>query len=137
VLCTVEIADTVLQQDQGMHGSFIRADTMNFMAAIGPDFKAGFVSDAPVSYADMGKTIAHVLGLKIPFHGMLMGRIAEAALPGGAMPLVKTLLVRSKPDGNGSETMMARQRIGQLHYFDAVGLPGRSVGLEARKAANR
>ena len=40
VLCTVEVADTGLQQGQGMHGSFSRADTMNFMAAIGPDFKA-------------------------------------------------------------------------------------------------
>jgi hypothetical protein len=26
-----------------MHGTFSRADTMNFMAAIGPDFKRGFV----------------------------------------------------------------------------------------------
>ena len=43
LLCTVEIADTGLQQGQGMHGSFSRADTMNFMAAIGPDFKYGFV----------------------------------------------------------------------------------------------
>ncbi len=49
-----------------MHGSFSRADTMNFMAAIGPDFKSGFVDEAPVSNADIGKTIAQVLGLKIP-----------------------------------------------------------------------
>jgi hypothetical protein len=35
----VEIADTGLQQGQGMHGSFSRADTFNNMAAIGPDFK--------------------------------------------------------------------------------------------------
>src|SRR6516225_8216463 len=45
--CAVEIADTGLQQGQGMHGSFSRADTMNFMAAIGPDFKAGFTDEAP------------------------------------------------------------------------------------------
>jgi hypothetical protein len=54
VMCTVEIADAGLQQGQGMHGSFSRADTMNFMAAIGPDFKRGFVDEAPVSNADMG-----------------------------------------------------------------------------------
>src|SRR6202030_2059178 len=36
--CSVEVADTVLRQGQGMHGSFGRGDTMNFMAAIGPDF---------------------------------------------------------------------------------------------------
>lgn len=34
-----------------MHGSFSRAETMNFMAAIGPDFKNGFVDVAPVSTA--------------------------------------------------------------------------------------
>ena len=50
--CGVEIADTGLQQGQGMHGSFSRADTQNFMAAVGPDFKAGFVDPAPVSNAD-------------------------------------------------------------------------------------
>lgn len=62
-LCSVEIADTVLRQGQGMHGSFSRGDTMNFMAAIGPDFKAGFVSELPVSNADVGITAAHLLGL--------------------------------------------------------------------------
>ena len=41
---------------------------MNFMAAVGPSFKGGFVDGAPVSNADIGKTIAHVLGLKFPFH---------------------------------------------------------------------
>src|SRR5262249_15486908 len=35
VRCTVEVADTVLQQGQGMHGSFSRADTWNFMAMQG------------------------------------------------------------------------------------------------------
>ncbi|MET0968990.1 MAG: nucleotide pyrophosphatase/phosphodiesterase family protein, partial [Tardiphaga sp.] len=33
--CQVQIADTVLRQGQGMHGSFGRGDTQNFMAAIG------------------------------------------------------------------------------------------------------
>ena len=47
-----------------MHGSFGRGDTMNFMAAIGPDFKAGFVDDAPASNADIGKTLARILGLQ-------------------------------------------------------------------------
>jgi Type I phosphodiesterase / nucleotide pyrophosphatase len=37
--CSVEVADTVLRQGQGMHGSFGRGDTMNFMAAIGPGFQ--------------------------------------------------------------------------------------------------
>src|SRR3954449_11798346 len=55
--CSVEVADTVLRQGQGMHGSFSRGDTMNFMAAIGPDFKAGYADPLPVSNADVGMTI--------------------------------------------------------------------------------
>ena len=61
--CSVEVADTVLRQGQGMHGSFSRGDTMNFMAAIGPDFKAGYVDALPVSNADVGATAARLLGL--------------------------------------------------------------------------
>ena len=56
--CSVEIADTVLRQGQGMHGSFGRGDTLNFTAAIGPDFKAGYVDPLPVNNADVGMTIA-------------------------------------------------------------------------------
>jgi len=33
--CAVEVADSALQQGQGMHGSFSRADTWNFMAMQG------------------------------------------------------------------------------------------------------
>ena len=58
--CTVTIADSPLQQGQGQHGSFSRGETLNFMAAIGPDFKAGFTDPAPVSNADIGRTMAHV-----------------------------------------------------------------------------
>ena len=60
--CSVEVADTVLRQGQGMHGSFGRGDTMNFMAAIGPDFKAGYADPLPVSNADVGMTAAQAAG---------------------------------------------------------------------------
>jgi hypothetical protein len=119
-----------------MHGSFSRADTMNFMAAIGPSFKSGFVSDVPVSNADMGKTMAHILGLKIPFKGALMGRVAEEALPGGANPTVESFVERSPPV-DGLATILVGQRVGQNRYFDAAGFPGRTVGMDERKAASR
>jgi len=137
VLCTVEVADTGLQQGQGMHGSFSRADTMNFMAAIGPSFKSGFVSDVPVSNADMGKTMAHILGLKIPFKGALMGRVAEEALPGGASPTVENFIEHSHPAADGLATILVGQRVGPNRYFDAAGFPGRTVGMDERKAASR
>src|ERR1700681_2258522 len=81
--CSVQIADTVLRQGQGMHGSFSRGDTMNFMAAIGPDFKSAYVDPLPVSNADVGMTIAQLLSLRGTGNGGLMGRVVSEALPNG------------------------------------------------------
>jgi hypothetical protein len=134
-LCAVEIADTSLQTGQGMHGSFSRADTMNFIAAIGPSFKSGFVNNAPVSNADIGKTIAHLLKLKIPFHGSLQGRVLDEALPGGKTPSVDNWVERAKPGADGLATVLIGQRTGTNRYFDAAGFEGRTVGLEERKKA--
>jgi hypothetical protein len=66
-----------------MHGSFNRADTLNNMIASGPDFKKGWIDSAPVSNADVNQTVAHVLKLKIPAHGTLLGRVIEESLQGG------------------------------------------------------
>jgi arylsulfatase A-like enzyme len=136
VLCTVEIADAGLQQGQGMHGSLSRADTMNFMAAIGPDFKRGFVDAAPVSNADMGQTLARLLGLKIPFKGGLMGRVVEEALPNGTMPAVAAASLWSSVSAAGLRTVLEYQQVGSTRYFDAAGFPGRTIGL-SEKAAGR
>ena len=84
--CSVEVADTVLRQGQGMHGSFGRGDTMNFTAAIGPDFKAGYVDPLPVSNADVGMTIAQLMGLHTAAAGGLIGRVMSEALPNGIIP---------------------------------------------------
>jgi arylsulfatase A-like enzyme len=129
LICTAEVADSGLQQGQGMHGSFSRADTMNFMAATGPDFKRGFVDEAPVSNADMGQTLARLLGLKIPFKGGLLGRVVEEALPDGAMPAVTAATLRSSPSAAGLQTLVQYQQVGSTRYFDAAGFPGRTVGL--------
>jgi hypothetical protein len=137
VLCTVSVADTRLQQGQGMHGGFSRADTMNFMAAVGPSFKTRFVDPAPVSNSDIGKTIAKVLGLNIPFKGMLMGRVIEEALPGGEIPASEAGVIRSEPGPDGLVTMLAVQRIGTSSYYSAAGFADRTVGLPAEKAASR
>src|SRR5580700_5391579 len=81
--CSVEISDTVLRQGQGMHGSFGRGDTLNFMAAAGPDFKAGYVDGLPVNNADVGMTIAELMGLRPTNNGGLTGRVMSEALPNG------------------------------------------------------
>ena len=129
VRCAVEVADTGLQQGQGMHGSFSRADTWNFMALGGPDFRAGFVDDVPASNADVGRTIAHLLDLKTDDKGKLLGRVLTEAMPGGTMPEVTSRVLASPPAGNGLRTVVTMQSVGETRYFDAAGFPGRTVGL--------
>jgi hypothetical protein len=131
VLCAAEVADTGLQQGQGMHGSFSRADTMNFMAASGPDFRRGFADDAPVSNADVGRTIAHILKLDISVKGRLIGRVIDEAMPGGLPPYVAARTLKSEPAEDGLRTILNYQQVGDARYFDAAGFPGRTVGLDA------
>lgn len=128
-MCAVAIADTGLRQGQGMHGSLSRGETRNFMAAIGPDFRAGFVDPAPVSNADIAPTIAHVLGIEIAPRGSLRGRVISEALPGGAMVEHTADVARSAPAANGFQTLLNRQNVGDTTYFDAAGGAGRAVGL--------
>jgi Type I phosphodiesterase / nucleotide pyrophosphatase len=136
VRCTVEIADTILQQGQGMHGSFSRADTWNFMAMQGPDFKSKFVDPAPASNADLGRTIAQVMQLDVHDKGMLIGRVLSEALPDGTLPQVTSRVVTSEPAANGLVTVLDMQTVGTTRYFDAAGFPGRTVGLSATALPN-
>jgi hypothetical protein len=129
--CSVEIADTVLRQGQGMHGSFGRGDTLNFMAAIGPDFKAGYVDALPVNNADVGMTIAQLMGLRPTNNGGLTGRVMSEALPNGIVPKSADGTITSKPAANGLQTVVKFQRVLSQRYFDVAGFPGRTVGLDA------
>jgi len=129
--CSVEVADTVLRQGQGMHGSLGRGDSMNFMAAIGPDFKAGYVDALPVSNADVGVTAARLLGLTPKPKGTLIGRVMTEAMPNGATPQAFSGTVKSQASANGLRTVLNFQRVLTQRYFDAAGFPGRTVGLDA------
>ena len=129
VRCAVEVADTPLPEGQGMHGSFSRADTWNFMAMQGPDFKSRFVDPAPASNADIGRTIAQLLGLKVRDNGKLFGRVLTEVLPNGAVPVVNSRLLVSDPTPEGLATVVNVQMVGDTRYFDAGGFVGRTVGL--------
>ena len=129
--CGVEVADSGLQQGQGMHGTFGRADTMNTMGAIGPDFRLGFTDTAPASNADLGMTIASILRLDIPAKGKLVGRVlSEAINGGGPVPSSSRQTLDSAPDASGNVTRLAYQMLGTTYYFDAAGYPDRTVGLQ-------
>ncbi len=133
--CVVEVADTELQQGQGIHGAFHRGDTFNFMAAVGPDFKAGYVDPDPVSNADIAVTLAQVLSLPLPAKGQLTGRVMAEALAGGPDSLPATQRqVRSEPGPGGFVTQLDLSEAGGQTYYDEAGSPGRTFGL--RPSAN-
>lgn len=128
--CGAEVSDTKLQQGQGMHGSFSRADTYNMMGAIGPDFKKGFKDFAPVSNADVPRTIAKVLNLQLKPLGRLTGRVINEALVGQPDTVgAKSFTMESKPAENGLKTVLKYQTVGKTRYFDVAGFPGRTLGL--------
>ncbi|MGZ3277037.1 MAG: alkaline phosphatase family protein [Caulobacteraceae bacterium] len=128
--CEVLVSDTDLQQGQGGHGSLSRGETHNFMAAIGPDFKTGFVDPAPVSNADLAWTIAKAVGIDFKAKGKLVGRPITEALKGGQTPSFEARTVRSDKAANGFETVLDYQQVGEQKYFDAAGMPGRVYGLK-------
>jgi hypothetical protein len=120
-----------------MHGSFSRADTMNFMAAIGPDFKSGFVDESPVSNADFGKTIARILGLQIKDKGHLVGRVIDEAMPDGSAVNAVSRTEQSEPSAGGLRTVLVTKSVGDTRYFDVAGFPGRTIGLPPGEKASR
>jgi len=130
-VCGAEVADTGLQQGQGMHGSFSRADTAVMGGALGPDFRTGFVDTAPTSNADIGKTMAHILGLRIPDTGRLVGRVVTEAMPGGVLPAFRHFRQQSAPDSGGRMTVVETQAVADERYFDTGGYAGKTLGLSA------
>ena len=133
-VCSVLTVDGSLQQGQGSHGALSRANTRNFMAAVGPDFKTGFADASPVSNADIAPTLAHILGFQLAPKGTLVGRVLHEAMPGGANTTPSTsTVVRSDPAANGFTTVLETQNADGETYLDAAGQPGRVVGLKTTK----
>jgi hypothetical protein len=131
VMNAVQITDYSLQHGQGMHGSFGRSNTFNFMAAIGPDFKKQFVDRAPISNADIQPTLAKLLGLRVASNGKLTGRILEEALAGGPdSTLFKSHLAIARPAADGRATVLSYQQIGEQVYFDWACFENKSRGTQ-------
>jgi Type I phosphodiesterase / nucleotide pyrophosphatase len=118
-MSAVQIADTGLQQGQGMHGSLGRDNTFNFMAAIGPDFKRRFADLCPASNADITPTFSRILGLNLLSHGQLKGRVLEEVLVGGppSVPF-RNQVEMSTRAGTGRRTILIYEEAGEQAYFD-------------------
>ncbi len=130
----VTVCDAGLQEGQGMHGSFSRADTLNHMAAFGPDFKKAYIDIAPVSNADIVLTLAHLLHLDLPKTGSLTGRSVDEALVGGpeSTPF-ETGIKESEMSPTGMKTLLRYQKVQGTLYFDSAGFEGRTVGLPSSR----
>jgi len=116
----IQISDTSYQEGQGMHGGFGRDQTYNNMAAIGPDFKAGFVDAAPVSNADITPTLARTMGLNIKPVGTLSGRVVTEALKEGGVVTAPAGQVQRSTAVNGRQTLLMFQEYGGVRYLDAA-----------------
>ncbi len=123
LMTAVQIADSTLQEGQGMHGTLSRDNTFNNMAAIGPDFKKGYVDRLPVSNADIARTLASILGFRFSDNGDLQGRIVKEALSsnkGKAEPASNPHILVSAPASSGKVSVLVTQKHGQQHYFDTA-----------------
>jgi arylsulfatase A-like enzyme len=130
----VLLADTPLQQGQGMHGSLGRDNTFNFMAALGPDFRPGFKDALPVSNADVAPTLERLLGLRPRAHGVLEGRVLGEILRGGRQPtaIADHCVAVSTPAADGRVTVLDYQRFeGRLYLDSAQFRPGSPGDLSA------
>jgi len=129
----VQVTDGTLQEGQGNHGGFGREQTWNNMAAMGPDFKAGFVDRAPVGNIDIAATLAQILGIAMPSTGKLTGRVLREAMAGGAAasePPHKTML--SQPGPGGVKTLLEYQQFGGVTYLDDACMVGKDVQSRCR-----
>ena len=127
--CGVGVHDTGGATGQGSHGSLSRAETRNFMAAIGPSFKSGYADPAPISNADIAPTLAHIAGISMPAKGKLKGRVIGEALVGGSESDFVHKTIQSAPAENGARTILNFQQVGEQRYFDAAGFAGKAIGL--------
>jgi arylsulfatase A-like enzyme len=130
----VQISDTPLQEGQGMHGGFGRDSTYNNMAAIGPDFKQGFVDTAPVSNADIAPTLARVLHVDLRSKGKLQGRAATEALRGNPDPAATTHKYLFSPPAKGGKTLLEYEEYEGRRYPYAACLVGVKSGTESHCA---
>jgi arylsulfatase A-like enzyme len=116
----VQISDTTLQEGQGMHGGIGRDSRYNNMAAIGPDFKEGFVDRAPVSNEDIVPTLARLLGFTLEASGSLNGRVLEEALTSGPEATIVMPKQLASPLANGVQTVLQFEELAGERYLDAA-----------------
>lgn len=110
------------QPGQGMHGSLSRFDLHNTLVAAGPDFKQGWIDEAPTGNIDLAPTIYALLGVGNP--PPMDGRVLNEALrvlPPDAPPLrvteEKPTATAPTPAGTWSQYLVVK-KVNGTPYFD-------------------
>jgi hypothetical protein len=116
----IQVSDTALREGQGVHGGFGRESTANTMMAVGPDFKRGYVDDAPVGNGDIAPTLAKAFGLRMDAKGGLGGRVLVEALAGGPEAPASTRRMLASPSDNGVQTVLYYRDLGDQRYAEAA-----------------
>jgi hypothetical protein len=121
--CISVVADTPLVEGEGIANPFTRAGTATFMVARGPDFRAGVITRAPASNADMSRTIAELLDLDVDPEIVRDARVLREALTGKANrapPQAASQTLTSTPTIEGLVTELHLQTLGDALYLDSA-----------------
>ena len=128
-----QISDTTLQEGEGMHGGFGRDQTFNNMAAMGPDFKMGFVDYSPTGNIDIAPTLARIMGLDLPSVGSLKGRVLEEAFVGGkSTGTTAPRTMMSSPGPDGLSTLLQYQEFQGERYYNSACLARKDAAKDCR-----
>lgn len=121
--CTAVVADTPLVEGEGIADVFSRAGTATFMAARGPDFRAGVNSHAPASNADMRRTIAELLDLDLDPADLRNARVLREVLTGGENrkpPQAASQAITSTRSAAGVVMELRLQTLGETTYLESA-----------------
>jgi arylsulfatase A-like enzyme len=113
----IQVSDTELQEGQGMHGGFGRDATYNNMAAMGPDFKRGFVDPQPAGNGDIAPTLARLMGVDRPRTG-LSGRVLAEALRGATAPGAPQVQYLRSAGAGSEQTVLVYAEQDGVRYLD-------------------
>ncbi|MFI5353284.1 MAG: alkaline phosphatase family protein [Candidatus Binatales bacterium] len=110
---------------QGMHGAAGDRELHNFCAAIGPDFRRGYVDRSPTGNADVAPTMSRILGLEPnvgPGGVSATGRVMQEALSDGSggPGLARPLQMRTDLELQGVRvvTTLIATQLGRRLYLD-------------------
>ena len=105
---------------KGGHASFCPTDVHNTLVASGPDFKVGFMDEAPSGNVDVPPTILHILGLEPPVP--MDGRVLQEAFAGAGTdtpaPEVKTIEATREVGLFRWKQYLRYTKVGPSIYYD-------------------